>query len=1313
MMQELSAKWRSLSKKDREKYEKLAAADAERFEQEHAAADAAKLKDLEKRHAERDQPTSSYMRERKVVEVKKKKKVDPVRQKLKELAKKSVDIEEKDRKKKSSSSSSISSSCSLKDEKSEYGVDLSKLSEKEFKLFKVLHEAEVQRRIRNAERQVLRKARDEKLMIQKRLHDKLSQDREKASAKRLKFLMGQSSLFAHFMNAAAAEPGTPGEQVGSLTLSPPSHKSPRKSRNPLSPRNSPRGTPSRRERMQEEDEDQQLLAESLSDRTTTRLQVQPALVVGGKMRGYQLEGLNWLIQLHESGMNGILADEMGLGKTLQTISLFAFLSQFKQIQGPHLVIAPKSTLGNWKLEMQRWCPSLRAFVFLGNRAEREKMIAHELEPGLVEADRRFDVCITSYEIAIIEKGALTKHAWQYLAVDEAHRLKNENSKLAKTLRMYHVAQRLLITGTPLQNNLHELWALLNFLLPEVFKSSEAFDSWFDLATSDDKAKEKMIHQLHKILRPFMLRRLKSDVAQDLKPKINTHLYVGMTDMQRDLYKKILLREMETFSAAATGGSSRVKLSNILMQLRKVCNHPYLFDGVEDRTLDPNGEHLVENCGKMVLLDKLLRKLKAQKRRVLIFSQMTRLLDILEDFCGIRDYSYCRIDGSTDGDDRQEQIEEYNKEGSDIFLFLLSTRAGGLGINLQSADTVVLFDSDWNPQVDLQAQDRAHRIGQKKQVHVYRILTENSVEEKIIERAEMKLRLDAVVVQNGRLPESSKQLTKAEMQAMVKYGANEVFRAKGSMVTDEDIEAILSRGKERTKALQDKMDEQCGKQGIDLLNFSVTGTNMQEFDGEDYSAEGRKRKKEQEELERMMAAEFVNELHDAMGKRSRKKVAYDTNAQFRELLQTDSGPKMRKLKLPKRMRLPRMQDWHLFDKNRLLEIQAIEEKRYEDWKANPPMITVKKKKKGKENSDKEEEEEQALPQLLTPELEEEKEKLLSAGFPSWKRRDLQVYIGALELHGRDESSKTQVYEEMLRRGVDKKPSEIDSYGKRFWEFGSQCLADFPKFEARVKRGEEKKRAHEKLVEIARKVVSWYPIPWEQLEFKYVGAQKKDWKEEEDRFLVCWVVQHGTNRWEELQRSIRSAESFSWNYLFRTRTPEQLEQRCTMLLKICKKTYDGFIRKNEERLAKEAARKKALVERGGDVLQEVQNGTESVSSEIGNKRMGKGPLTKSVPESSLPLLAQMLIDGETIGVNACAKEFLSEVPGVSKRQIKLTIEEIAEKRRRKSDGKLVWFIRDKFERLLKKSEKRDISDVNDNGEVSGCEKGHKTKKRRLEL
>ena len=329
-------------------------------------------------------------------------------------------------------------------------------------------------------------------------------------------------------------------------------------------------------------------------------------------------------------------------------------------------------------------------------------------------------------------------------------------------------------------------------------------------------KDQVVSKLHGILRPFLLRRLKNDVEKSLLPKKELKLFVGLTEMQRFYYRKLLSKDIETLNAL--NGGQKTKLLNILMQLRKTCNHPYLFQGAEPGPPYFDGPHLWENCGKMLLLDKLLPRLKEQGSRVLIFCQMTRMLDILDDYVRMKGYQYCRIDGSTNGEKRIQQMDAFNEEGSEKFVFMLSTRAGGLGINLYTADIVILYDSDWNPQMDLQAMDRAHRIGQKKQVKVFRFITKNTVEEKIIERAERKLYLDAVVIQQGRLAQQNKALSKEELSTMVRFGADEVFKKDSAVITSADVDAILADGEKRTSEMQEKIKKAMNNS---LQDFSLT------------------------------------------------------------------------------------------------------------------------------------------------------------------------------------------------------------------------------------------------------------------------------------------------------------------------------------------------------------------------------------------------------------------------------------------------------------------------------------------------------------
>ncbi|NWW30520.1 SMCA1 protein, partial [Panurus biarmicus] len=420
----------------------------------------------------------------------------------------------------------------------------------------------------------------------------------------------------------------------------------------------------------------------------------------------------------------------GLGKTLQTIALLGYLKHYRNIPGPHMVLVPKSTLHNWMNEFKRWVPSLRAVCLIGDKDARVSVL-HFRNVGIFwqkNYQLEWDVCVTSYEMVIKEKSVFKKFNWRYLVIDEAHRIKNEKSKLSEIVREFKTTNRLLLTGTPLQNNLHELWALLNFLLPDVFNSADL----------------RKTSEFVQVLKPFLLRRIKGEVEKSLPPKKEVKIYLGLSKMQREWYTRILMKDIDILNSA--GKMDKMRLLNILMQLRKCCNHPYLFDGAEPGPPYTTDTHLITNSGKMLVLDKLLAKLREQGSRVLLFSQMTRLLDILEDYCMWRGYEYCRLDGQTPHEEREEAIDTFNAPNSSKFIFMLSTRAGGLGINLATADVVILYDSDWNPQVDLQAMDRAHRIGQKKPVRVFRLITDNTVEERIVERAEIKLRLDSIVIQ---------------------------------------------------------------------------------------------------------------------------------------------------------------------------------------------------------------------------------------------------------------------------------------------------------------------------------------------------------------------------------------------------------------------------------------------------------------------------------------------------------------------------------------------------------------------------------------
>jgi SNF2 family DNA or RNA helicase len=505
--------------------------------------------------------------------------------------------------------------------------------------------------------------------------------------------------------------------------------------------------------------------------------VQPSMLRGGDLKEYQLSGLQWMVSLYNNNLNGILADEMGLGKTIQTIALLAYIMEFKKNMGPFLIVVPLSTLSNWVNECTKWAPDMIKVVYKGTPPVRKQIFKEEVEPG------RFNVMLTTYEYIMFDKYALKKIYWQYIIVDEGHRMKNANSKFAQTLGTeYQSKNRILLTGTPLQNNLPELWALLNFLLPSIFSSVDTFDQWFNkpfaafrnqpavvkgapAETENSLNQEEqllIVNRLHEVLRPFMLRRVKDQVLDQLPEKTETVLRCDLSGWQRNLYKSI--HNKNTLDEEKGSGG----VNNAMMQLRKVCNHPYLF--LNDWYVD---EDIVRSSGKFELLDRMLPKLKGAGHRVLMFSQMTTLMTILERYFDYKSLKYLRLDGSTSSEEREKRMFMFNDPDSPYFIFLLSTRAGGLGLNLATADTVIIFDSDWNPMMDAQAQDRAHRIGQKNEVKVFRLITTSPVEERILARATDKRNLNGLVVEagkfnsDGNIKNLKEQDSKEMMEEMLK------------------------------------------------------------------------------------------------------------------------------------------------------------------------------------------------------------------------------------------------------------------------------------------------------------------------------------------------------------------------------------------------------------------------------------------------------------------------------------------------------------------------------------------------------------------
>lgn len=720
-------------------------------------------------------------------------------------------------------------------------------------------------------------------------------------------------------------------------------------------------------------------------------------------------------------------------------------------------------------------------------------------------------------------------------------------------------------------------------LTDVFADAEIFDQWFSLESADKQ--DNVIKKLHTVLRPFMLRRVKSDVAHDLPPKKETKLFIGLTDMQQQWYTKVLKKDAHELNAL--GGPDRVRLLNILMQLRKVCNHPYLFEGAEPGPPYKDGPHLWENSGKMSLLHKLLPKLKAKESRVLIFSQMTRVLDILEDYMNFNGYEYCRIDGSTDGEKRDSQMDTFNSPGSTKFCFLLSTRAGGLGINLNTADIVIIYDSDWNPQVDLQAMDRAHRIGQTKPVQVFRFITEGTIEEKIMEKADRKLFLDAAVIQQGRLAEQFKTVDKKELMTMVTFGADQILSSKGGTYTDEDIDALIAKGEERTSAIQAKLMTDAKH---NLANFSLLGDDAPDtfmFDGKNYREEGKS------------TGNLIN-----LPQRERKR-NYDVNDYFKEQFGTGTLTDATK----KKRKGPAIYDFQLFDVTRLTALNeketALSLQKHEQLNLirelrlqakNAPSINnararvdfasslegIQEQIEGLQNS---------LSQYeLSPEDQQEKDRLMKEGFPDWTRKDFKAFCASLETHGRFDVASI-VEDVSLECGKDE--SEVKRYFVAFW-INYRRISDWQKILDRIERGEQKinrlRQIRDAIKEkVARHLDTFYGSErnaalisnesgldsedlktaaqpstlyllkhsWPTMHFNYgLGwAKGRGYTEEEDAFLVYMMYKHGYGAAERIRLEIRHVVQFRFDWYFKSRTSQEIQKRCDILVKILERENDA--------------------------------------------------------------------------------------------------------------------------------------------------------------
>ncbi|KAK3677928.1 hypothetical protein LTR78_002023 [Recurvomyces mirabilis] len=652
------------------------------------------------------------------------------------------------------------------------------------------------------------------------------------------------------------------------------------------------------------------------------------------MKPYQLEGLSFLLKMHDNGMSCILGDEMGLGKTLQTLALFQYLVENEARDAeprPHLVVCPLSVLSSWMTEARRWVPDLKAIRFHGPVGEREKLKKQLLlqsngSSNLIKSDTipMPDIIVTTYETFKSEANWFKRaFAWKYVVLDEGHKIKNEGSQMATALFSLQAEYRLLLTGTPLQNNLKEMWALLHWLLPEVFPTdtSVMFKDAFDIGNG--KVSTTFLDSARDLLELLMLRRMKDspEIELGLPPKEEVLLYVPLTPVQRfwytrlltksdtalldDLFKDVTKKEAvpleidqdqdqdisvmtaktenddpwsESLQLAqqqlGTEQSEKTsdwkKLMNIVLQLQRICCHPYLLKSClpEPYYL---GEHIIAASGKFIVLQKLLEELVVQRRKkILIFSGWTKALDVCEDlmaFMGANTHDakfrYLRLDGSTGRAKRNLGIRMFNDKKSDFRVMLISRKAGGLGLNLAAATSVIFLDEDWNPQITLQAEARAHRIGQTEPVTIYKIITQGTVEEQMMGRIRKKLYLSAKITESMRNIHSTAVVSKkrkrgaenedepalgaGQLKSLLRLGARTLARP------EVDLSAMLSWSFEKmVEECKDKVDDvvaEVDEAGEQAWLQSMERVETAVFEGKNFQREVDKKAKEQEELSR--------------------------------------------------------------------------------------------------------------------------------------------------------------------------------------------------------------------------------------------------------------------------------------------------------------------------------------------------------------------------------------------------------------------------------------------------------------------------------
>ncbi|XP_074956725.1 chromodomain-helicase-DNA-binding protein 2 isoform X1 [Phalacrocorax aristotelis] len=922
------------------------------------------------------------------------------------------------------------------------------------------------------------------------------------------------------------------------------------------------------------------------------LKKQPSYIGGEnlELRDYQLEGLNWLAHSWCKSNSVILADEMGLGKTIQTISFLSYLFHQHQLYGPFLVVVPLSTLTSWQREFEVWAPEINVVVYIGDLMSRNMIREYEWIHS--QSKRlKFNALITTYEILLKDKAVLGSINWAFLGVDEAHRLKNDDSLLYKTLIDFKSNHRLLITGTPLQNSLKELWSLLHFIMPE------KFEFWEDFEEDHGKGRENGYQSLHKVLEPFLLRRVKKDVEKSLPAKVEQILRVEMSALQKQYYKWILTRNYKALSKGTRGSTSG--FLNIVMELKKCCNHCYLIKPPEENERE-NGletlQSLIRSSGKLILLDKLLTRLRERGNRVLIFSQMVRMLDILAEYLTIKHYPFQRLDGSIKGEIRKQALDHFNADGSEDFCFLLSTRAGGLGINLASADTVVIFDSDWNPQNDLQAQARAHRIGQKKQVNIYRLVTKGTVEEEIIERAKKKMVLDHLVIQrmdttgrtvldNNSGRSNSNPFNKEELTAILKFGAEDLFKeleGEESEPQEMDIDEILRLAETRENEVSTSATDELLSQ-FKVANFATMEEEETELDErsqkdwDDIIPEEQRKKVEEEERQKELEEIYMLPRIRSSTKKAQTNDS-ESDAETKRRLQRSSGSESETddtddEKRPKRRGRPRSVRKDTVEGFTDAEIRRFI-KAYK--KFGLPLERLECIARDAELVDKSVADLKRLGELIhnscvsaMQEYEEQLKENPSEGKGPGKRRGPTIKISGVQVNVKSIIQHEEEFE-MLHKSIPTDPEERKKY----------------RLTCRVKA------AH-------------FDV---------------DWGVEEDSRLLVGIYEHGYGNWELIKTDPELKLSDKILPVETDKKPQgkQLQTRVDYLLKLLKKDLDkkenmkdgeeGKLKKRKPRVKKENKAPKVKDEHGNELASPRHSDNPSEEGEVKEDGLDKSPVKK---------------------------------------------------------------------------------------------------------